>query len=273
MKINFYFWSEVLPQCILQLFSKKTFSSSGLQLRGFQSYPSSTSTFTTLIACINSQVASAHLARPWLYFHSWDFGAALPSYSTYTSLLPTSSGLSPVDCLDKLVLNLNSDTLHQPATAYSNNSYSHLGAHKQTGTSGSPIIYHKSCTPFSNPSNGSTASISPTTGNNVVFLLSIIIDTVACVSEDLLIENVEGSMCMVEDEKQLQKLNTSLTHLFWSSIGGSQCWISTSWGGTHFAFFSIPLVCFWSPLTPFLFSKIIALLLPIPIWNHGLSNV
>ena len=67
--------------------------------------------------------------------------------------------------------------------------------------------------PFSNPSNGSTASISPTTGNNVVFLPSII-DTVACVGEDLLIENVKGSMCMVEDEKQLQKLNTSLAHLF-----------------------------------------------------------
>ena len=57
------FWSEVLPQCILQLFSKKTFSPSRHQLGGFLSYLSSTSTFTTLIACINSQVASAHLAR------------------------------------------------------------------------------------------------------------------------------------------------------------------------------------------------------------------
>src|SRR5260221_14599240 len=37
------FWSEVLPQCILQLFSKKTISSPGLQLRGFLSYPSSSS--------------------------------------------------------------------------------------------------------------------------------------------------------------------------------------------------------------------------------------
>src|SRR5258708_28000446 len=58
------FWSEVLPQCILQLLSKKTFSSSRLQLRGFLSYLSLSSTFTTLIAHINSQVASAHLARP-----------------------------------------------------------------------------------------------------------------------------------------------------------------------------------------------------------------
>src|SRR5260221_12910125 len=51
MKIDF--WSEVLPQCILQLFSKKTFSSPRLRLRGFLSYPSSPSTFTTLIARIN----------------------------------------------------------------------------------------------------------------------------------------------------------------------------------------------------------------------------
>src|SRR5258707_9650316 len=77
------FWSEVLPQCILQLFSKKTFSSPGLQLRGFLSYPSSSSTITTLIACINSRVASAHLAGPRFILHSWDFGAALPSYPTY----------------------------------------------------------------------------------------------------------------------------------------------------------------------------------------------
>src|SRR5260221_13841793 len=56
------FWSEVLPQCILQLLSKKTFSSSELRLRGFLSYPSSSSTFTTLIAHINSRVASVHLA-------------------------------------------------------------------------------------------------------------------------------------------------------------------------------------------------------------------
>src|SRR5258708_34411831 len=62
MKIDF--WSEVLPQCILQLLSKKTFSSPGLRLRGFLSYPSSSSTITTLIAHINSRVASAHLARP-----------------------------------------------------------------------------------------------------------------------------------------------------------------------------------------------------------------
>ena len=46
---------------------------------------------------------------------------------------------------------------------------------------------------------------------------------------------------------------TQASLISWSSIGGSQCWISMSWGGTHFAFFSIPLVCFWSPLTPFLF--------------------
>src|SRR6266436_1200272 len=62
VKINF--WSEVLPHCILQLLTKKTFSSSRLRLRGFLSYPSSSSTFTTLIAHINSQVASGHLARP-----------------------------------------------------------------------------------------------------------------------------------------------------------------------------------------------------------------
>src|SRR5260370_40791071 len=58
------FWSEVLRQCILQLLSKKTFSSSRLQLRGFLSYLSSSSTIPTLITCINSRVASAHLAGP-----------------------------------------------------------------------------------------------------------------------------------------------------------------------------------------------------------------
>src|SRR5258708_20459880 len=42
------FWSEVLPQCILQLFSKKTFSSPRLRLRGFLSYPGSSSTFITV---------------------------------------------------------------------------------------------------------------------------------------------------------------------------------------------------------------------------------
>src|SRR5260221_11164659 len=62
MKIDF--WSEVLPQCILQLLSKKTFSSPRLRLRGFLSYLSSSSTITTLIAHINSRVASAHLAGP-----------------------------------------------------------------------------------------------------------------------------------------------------------------------------------------------------------------
>ncbi len=142
---------------------------------------------------------------------SSDLYSSSPSPSP--GLSPASSGLSPVDRLDELVLNPNGGTLHQPATARSNNGYSHLGARKQTGTSGSPIVYRKSCTPFSNASNGSTASVSPTTGNNVVFLPSII-DTVARVGEDLLIENVEGSTRMVEDEKQLQKLNTSLAHLF-----------------------------------------------------------
>ena len=63
------FWSEVLPQCILQLFSKKTFSPSEHQLGGFLSYPSSTSTSTTPSALIDSQVASAHLARPH-FIHS-----------------------------------------------------------------------------------------------------------------------------------------------------------------------------------------------------------
>src|SRR5260370_31297375 len=58
------FWSEVLPQCILQLLSKETFSSPGLRLRGFLSYLSSSSTITNLITCINSRVASAHLAGP-----------------------------------------------------------------------------------------------------------------------------------------------------------------------------------------------------------------
>src|SRR5258708_5058579 len=58
------FWSEVLPQCTLQLLSKKTSSSPGLRLRGFLSYLSSSSTITTLIACINSRVVSAHLAGP-----------------------------------------------------------------------------------------------------------------------------------------------------------------------------------------------------------------
>src|SRR6266481_9674068 len=52
MKIDF--WSEVLPQCILQLFSKKTFSPSGHRLGGFLSYLSLTSTSTTPSALVDS---------------------------------------------------------------------------------------------------------------------------------------------------------------------------------------------------------------------------
>ncbi len=106
----------------------------------------------------------------------------------------------------------------------------------------------------------------------MVLLLSII-DKVAHVSEDLLIENVEGSMCMVEDEKQLQKLNTSLSHLL------KQHWRFSMLNFNVLRWY--PFCLFFNPISLFLvtpysisfFSKIIALLLPIPIWNRGLSNV
>lgn len=149
---------------------------------------------------------------------SSDIYSSSPSPSP--GLSPASSGLSPVDRLDEPALNPNGGTLHHPVTSHHHNGYHHPVARKQTGASSS-TIYRKSCTPFSDTSNGSTTSshpVSPVTGNSVVILPAIIAplraDTVGGAGEDILIENPEGSARMVEDEKQLQKLNPSLAHLF-----------------------------------------------------------
>src|SRR5258708_34357138 len=89
-KINF--WSEVLPQCILQLLSKKTFSSPRLQLRGFLSYLSSSSTITTLIAHINSRVPSAHLPWPQFIHSKLGFSCSSTQLSCFHRLaVPESS--------------------------------------------------------------------------------------------------------------------------------------------------------------------------------------
>src|SRR5260221_10131906 len=90
------FWSEVLPQCILQLFSKKTFSSPGLRLTGFLSYLGSSSTFITLIAHII--LKSCYCPFGWASLYTFIAGILVllyPSYPAYTSASLRLSSMIP----------------------------------------------------------------------------------------------------------------------------------------------------------------------------------